>query len=196
MSGKKIAHTTEAGMNRGQERSVAMGPRQDRTDVGRHPTPPQHTPRLRLKPQAPHCGYVDGAWWPHSDDLTTELPDLLAVLSVRLGRIDRVLYKLNDWAKAPTKLATGGRAVRLDGYRLEPPNTIEVLGLNRNRIVLLVVPPHTDPDRAHATLMAAAAPDNDSTVDGLLMISLRGRESRTQRAAAQERWDSEGGAVR
>ena len=173
-----------------------MGPRQDRTDVGRHPTPPEHTPRLRLKPKAPHCGYVDGAWWPHSDDLTTELPDLLAVLSVRLGPIDRVLYKLSDWAKAPTKLATGGRKVRLDGYRLQPPNTIEVLGLNRNRIVLLVVPPHTDPDRAHATLMAAAAPDNDSTVDGLLMISLRDRESRTQRAAAQERWDSEGGAVR
>jgi hypothetical protein len=45
-------------------------------------------------------------------------------------------------------------------------------------------------------MMAAAAPDNDSTVDGLLMISLRDRESRTQRAAAQERWDSEGGAVR
>jgi len=173
-----------------------MGPRQDRTSVGRHPTPPQHTPRLRLKPKAPHSGYVDGAWWPHSDDLTTVLPDLLAVLSVRLGRIDRVLYKLSDWSKAPTKLATGGGAVRLDGYRLQPPNTIEVLGLNRNRIVLLVVPPHTDPDRAHATLMAAAAPDNDSTVDGLLMISLRDRESRTQRAAAQERWDSEGGAVR
>jgi Family of unknown function (DUF5994) len=47
-----------------------MGPRQDRTDVGRHPTPPEHTPRLRLKPKAPHCGYVDRAWWPHSDDLT------------------------------------------------------------------------------------------------------------------------------
>jgi Family of unknown function (DUF5994) len=173
-----------------------MAPQQDRTDVGRHPTPPEHTPRLRLKPKAPHTGYVDGAWWPHSDDLTTELPDLLAVLSVRLGPIDRVLYKFSDWAKAPTKLATGGHAVRLDGYRLQPPNTVEVLGLNRNRIVLLVVPPHTDPDRAHATMMAAAAPDNDSTVDGLLMISLRDRESRTQRAAAQECWDSEGGAVR
>ena len=157
---------------------------------------PENTPRLRLKRKAPISGYVDGAWWPHSDDLTTELPDLLAVLSVRLGRVDRVLYKLNDWAKAPTKLATGGRAVRLDGYRLQPPNTIEVLGLNRSRIVLLVVPPHTDPDRAHATMMAAAAPDDDATVDGLLMISLRDRESRTQRAAAQERWDSEGGAVR
>ena len=89
-----------------------MAPKQDRTDVGRHPTPPEHTPRLRLKPKAPHTGYVDGAWWPHSDDLTTELPDLLAVLSVRLGPIDRVLYKLTDWAKAPTKLATGGRVVQ------------------------------------------------------------------------------------
>ena len=52
-----------------------MGPRQDRTSVGRHPTPPQHTPRLRLKPEAPHSGYVDGAWWPRSDDLTTVLPE-------------------------------------------------------------------------------------------------------------------------
>lgn len=196
MTGKKLARTTEAIMNRGQEGSVTMAPQQDLSGVGRHPTPPEHTPRLRLKPKAPHTGYVDGAWWPHSADLTTELPELLAVLSVRLGPIDRVLYKLSDWAKARTKLATGGHEVRLDGFRLQSPNTVEVLGLNGNRIVLLVVPPHTEPDRAHAAMMAAAAPDDDSTVDGLLMISLRDRESLTQRAAAQERWDSESGSVR
>jgi hypothetical protein len=88
------------------------------------------------------------------------------VLSVRLGRIDRVMYNLNEWVKAPAKLATGGRAVRLDGYRLQPINTVEVLGLNRNKIVLLVVPRHTDPHEAHATMMAAAGPNNASTVDG------------------------------
>ena len=38
-----------------------MTPPQDRTDVGRHHTPPEHTPRLRLKPKAPQTGYVDGA---------------------------------------------------------------------------------------------------------------------------------------
>ena len=155
-----------------------MTQRHDRTDVGRHQTPPEHTPRLRLKPKAPHTGYVDGAWWPHSDDLTTELPDLLAVLSVRLGPIDRVLYKLTDWAKAPTKLTAGRRAVKLDGYRLQPPNTVEVLGLNRSRNVLLVVPPHTDPDHAHATMMAAAGPGNDSTVGGLFMAGEPDRETR------------------
>ena len=159
-----------------------------RPKVGRHLTPPDSTPRLRLKPKAPQTGYVDGAWWPHSDDLTKELPDLLAVLSVRLGAIDRVLHNLSEWAKAPAKLATGGRNVRLDGYRLQPINTLEVLGLNRNKVLLLVVPPHTDPDHAHTTMMAAAAPNNDSTVDGLLMTSVRDRTARTQKDAMEERW--------
>ncbi len=168
---------------------------QTRPQVGRHPTPPHFTPRLRLKPKAPQTGYVDGAWWPHNDDLTTELPDLLAVLSVRLGGIDRVLYNLGEWAKnTPARLATGGRNVRLDGYRLQPENTVEVLGLNRDKIQLLVVPPHTDPDHAHTTMMAAAAPNNDSTVDGLLMTSVRERTARTQKDAMEERWESEGGA--
>ena len=146
---------------------------QDRTDVGQRNSRPEHTPRLRLKPKALHSGYVDGAWWPRSDDLAAELPDLLAVLSVRLGRVDRVTYNVNEWAKAPRKLATGGRRVRLDGYQRQPTNTVEVLGLNRNRIALLVVPPNADPDQAHATLMAAATPSNDSTVDSLLMNTAR-----------------------
>jgi len=141
---------------------------QDHADGAQHPTTPEHTPRLRLKPKAPQSGYVDGAWWPHSDDLTTELPDLLAVLSVRLGRIDRVLYKFGDWAKAPAKFDSGGHPVHLDGYRTQPPNTVEILGLNRDRIVLALVAPDTDPDRAHARLMAAATPDDASSVDDLL----------------------------
>jgi Family of unknown function (DUF5994) len=139
--------------------------------AGRHLTPPDYTPRLRLKPKAPTTGYVDGAWWPHSDNLMKELPDLLAVLSVRLGAIDRVLYNLGEWAKPPAKLEIGGRKVRLDGYRLQPINTLEVLGVNRRKILLLVVPPQANQGRAHNTMMAAAAPNNDSTVEDLLAVS-------------------------
>jgi hypothetical protein len=141
------------------------------TDVAARSAPPEHTPRLRLKPKARVSGYVDGAWWPRTDDLAAELPDLLAVLSVRLGRIDRVMYDVGEWAQAPPKLVTGGRSVRLDGYRRKPAKTIEVLGLDRSRIVLLVVPANADPDQAHATLMAAAGPSNNSTVDNLLTIN-------------------------
>jgi len=136
--------------------------------AGRHPTPPDYTPRLRLKPKAEPTGYVDGAWWPWSDDLLKELPDLLAVLSVRLGPIERVLYNLSEWSTAPRKAMVGERMVRLDGYRHQPINTLEILGVSRGRILLLVVPPATDPDRAHATMMAAAGPNDHSSVEGLL----------------------------
>jgi len=129
---------------------------------------PETTPRLRLKPKAPTSGYVDGAWWPHSEDLETELPDLLAVLSVRLGSIDRVLYNLADWTTAPVKFSTGGGMVRLSGYHRQPGNTVEIIGRNRAKLVLLVVPSRTEPEHAHSIMMAAAAPADASTIDGLL----------------------------
>ena len=153
------------------------------------------TPRFQLKPTAHGSGYVDGAWWPRSDDLMTELPDLIAVLSVRHGAISRVMYNLTEWRRTPTELVTGGRAVELGGYRGQPPNTVEVFDAKGNKIVFLVVPFHVDPDQAHAIVMEAAAPGSVSSVDNLLKISVKDRESRTKRAAAWERWDSQGGAT-
>jgi hypothetical protein len=131
-------------------------------------TGPQSTPRLRLKPKAPSTGHVDGAWWPHSDDLPIELPDLLAVLSVRLGPIDRVTYNFADWAAAPAEFPTGGDTVRLSGFYQQQGNTVEVVGANRTKLVLLVVPSSTEPEHAHEILMSAATPKNASTVDRLL----------------------------
>ena len=151
--------------------------KKDRMDAGRRYTPPVHTPRLKLKPKAPQSGYVDGAWWPHSADLTAELPDLLSVLSVRLGPIARVIYNVSEWETPPAKFAAGGRTVRLDGYRLQPVHTVEAVGFNDNKIVLLVVSPQADPDQAHAILMTAAGPDNALTVDSLLKISGEVRET-------------------
>ena len=153
-----------------------MTSQEGRAVSGRRHTGPENTPRLRLKPKAPMSGHVDGAWWPRSDDLAKELPDLLAVISVRLGAIDRVMYNLAEWAKAPRRLLTGGRAVRLDGYRLQPANTLEVLGIGREKILLLVVRPDSDPYRAHETMMTAAAPDNGSSVNDLLGISAPDRD--------------------
>jgi hypothetical protein len=91
-------------------------------------------------------------------------------------------------------LAHGGKAVRLDG-RHQAPNTLEVLDVNGNKIVLPVGPFRADPDQAHAVVMAAAASDNVSSVDTLLTISVKDRETRTKRAAVRERWDSQGEAT-
>ena len=132
---------------------------------------PEHTPRLRLKPKATSNGYVDGAWWPRSNDLTNELPDLLAVLSVRLGTVTRVTYNPSEWANAPANLETGGQGVQLEGTHLQPASTLEVLGTGRQKILLVVVPQLLRPGHRARAMMEAAAPDNTSTVDDLLMIS-------------------------
>jgi hypothetical protein len=115
-------------------------------------------------------GYVDGAWWPHSDDLLTELPDLLSVLSVRLGVVARVMYKVDEWSIAPRQMVIGGLKVRLDGYHRQPPNTLVVLDARGNRIVLLVVPARTDPARAHSIAMAAAVTGDATSVESLLAV--------------------------
>ncbi len=145
-----------------------------RPSVGWKEPPPQTTPRLRLKPKGPRSGRVDGAWWPHSDDLEAEVPDLLAVLSVRLGVITYVLYKLTEWVKARSKMPIGDHVVRLAGYHRQPSNTVEVQGVGGSKLVLLVVPATTEPERAHAILMAAAAAGDASTIDELLAATDEG----------------------
>ncbi len=155
--------------------------KKDHTDAGRQHSGPERTPRLRLKPKAPHSGYVDGAWWPHSADLAAELPDLIAVLSVRLGPIGRVVYRSDEWPATPRKLFTAGRTIRLDGYGIQPPHTVEILGLNRQSVVLLVVAPHADPDQAHVAMMTAAGPNNAVTVNDLLITSAEEPEGRMRR---------------
>lgn len=154
----------------------------------RNRSTPVPTLRLRLKPQEPRSGYVDGAWWPHSDDLTAELPDLLAALTVRLGAIARVVYNHSEWGRTPTKLINGDRTVQLDCHRPHPPNTIEVRGINREAIALLVVPHCCDPSNAHAAVTNAAAPNSTATVDTLLGISVGARQRRTLATDAQQRW--------
>jgi hypothetical protein len=138
---------------------------------GRRREGPENTPRLRLKRKSPTTGYVDGAWWPHSDDLGDELPDLLTVLSVRLGAVARVLYNYDEWPTTPRKIVVNDRVVRLDGYRRQPAHTIGVLDDRGHKINLLVVPPKTEADRAHTISMAAAAPDDASSVSTLLANS-------------------------
>ena len=154
-----------------------MTPTHTRSTAGWHQPAPEHTPRLRLKPKgfpaASPTGFVDGAWWPASNDLLTELPDLLAVLSVRPGPISHVTYQRDEWDKAPVKTVMGERVVRLAGYRRQPRNTIEVLGMGGTSVVLLVVPAGTEEDQAHDTMMTAATPEDSSTRDGLLVAAHR-----------------------
>jgi hypothetical protein len=130
--------------------------------------PPRQPLRLKLKPKAPTTGYVDGAWWPRSRDLSTELPALLAVLAVRLGHTVRVSYNLTAWDVAPRRVTIDDRQVRLAGFHSQHMNIVDVIGPNGPRITLLVVPPETEQAIAHRVLMTAARRGGIDTIDGLL----------------------------
>ena len=130
--------------------------------------PPRLTLRLKLKPKAPTSGYVDGAWWPRSRDLSAELPALLAVLAVRLGRTERVSYNLAAWDAAPRRFTIGSQQVRLGGFHSQDTHTVDVIGPTEPRITLLVIPPETAQATAHQFLIRASRRDNIDTIAGLL----------------------------
>jgi len=162
--------------------------------------PPHREPRLRLKPEAPITGYVDGAWWPRSRDLSAELPALLAALTVRLARIERVSYHLTTWSPARRRLNLDGRIIRLDGFRSQHTDIVTVIGAtDRPRLTLLVVPPETDPNLAHQIMTTAAHRDNVDTADTLLAtrdLPSRAASDLTDAAeTATQRGEADGGRI-
>ncbi|OBK20915.1 hypothetical protein A5634_11440 [Mycobacterium asiaticum] len=152
--------------------------------------------RLRLKPADRRGGDVQGAWWPRSTQLATELPPLLAALGSRIDTVDRVVYDENVWAPAPLNLRFRGSNVILAGTRDQSINKISLIGDPVGRLELLVVPPYTSPSRAYTAVTTAAQPDNASTTDELLGIGEQAAEDRYFALMAQQRWESDGGALR
>jgi hypothetical protein len=158
-----------------------------------HPTSPPTHLRLRLKPKASATtGYVDGAWWPRSRNLATELPALAEVLAVRLGRIERVAYALSAWDITRHRFEVDGHRVRLEGFTYQDQDIIHVTGSNRGRISLLVIPPEmTDPE-GHDALMTAAHRGNADRPEKIL-AAFRLPAPRQSNENAAQRWESEGG---
>ncbi|YCU37943.1 DUF5994 family protein [Mycobacteroides abscessus] len=149
--------------------------------------------RLRLKPKASPSGYVDGAWWPYSKDLMIELPSLLRVLTVRLGTIDRVVYRVSEWTSSSRRMLFRDRLAHLNWSLIQPPNTISIQGAHGIHLNLLVIAPDAQASGAHSAMMAAAAPGSCATVAQLLPA--HDMPVCTDMFEAQDRWDTEGGTL-
>ena len=152
--------------------------------------------RLRLKPADRSCGLVQGAWWPRTDQLFIELPPLLAALAPRVGSVDRVIYDETRWTPQSLRMEFRGRSIILEGSATTSTNTLSVIGKGFGRLVLLVVPPYTDPTRAYAAVTRASKPDDVSSPDELLGIGPREAQNRRLTLMTHQRWESEGGASR
>src|SRR4051794_2468318 len=95
-------------------------------------TPPEpvpawagHMPRLTLEPTMSRDGLFDGAWWPRSREIATELPDLITALSVGLGRIVRVALDTPAWHDVPRSCTVNGEEIKI-GWFSTTPGTISL----------------------------------------------------------------------
>nr|WP_286201647.1 DUF5994 family protein [Mycobacterium gallinarum] len=145
-----------------------------------------------MKPAHRSSGFVQGAWWPRTDQLLTELPPLLTALTRRLGQIDHVIFDETYWTPASLRMEVMGRSILLEGSAQSSTNTLTVIGEGFGKLVLLVVPPYTKPARAYAAVMTASKPDDVSSPDELLGIGPREAQGRRRAVLARQRWQSEG----
>ena len=105
--------------------------------------------RLALCDCATHSGSLEGAWWPKSTDLRTELPDLVAILSLSIGAVYRVVYGPAMWPHAPSRIIRGKAQISVDPYSMLASDTIFLIGTHSRDAVLYLVPPSSREDVVH-----------------------------------------------
>ncbi len=131
-------------------------------------------------------GRLDGAWWPRSRDLETELRDLLGDLPESLGPLGRVVCSGPDWDRAPQKVTVGGALVEIARFPREDAHLV-ILILSSRNLTLLVVPPDTAADKAAEAMLAASSPGNQASAHGLLLAPVG-----TDRGLPSEQWSDHG----
>ncbi|MFC7258770.1 MULTISPECIES: DUF5994 family protein [Streptomyces] len=123
----------------------------------RQPPPSPLVARLRLAPHSLVPRRIDGAWWPRTRDLLSEIPLLIGALPSGWGQITGVTVHTAMWSASPGRMLVANHVVRLrreSGSR--DRHTICLLSPDHGRWDLLVVPPEVAAADA-VPLMAAAA---------------------------------------
>ncbi|MEZ0092226.1 DUF5994 family protein [Streptacidiphilus sp. EB129] len=155
--------------------------------------------RLALRPADSPAGLLDGAWWPRSDDLRSELPSLVAELDLLWGRITRVTVNPCHWQPLPGRVPAAGHVVKVGWFTTEQdPRSLLLLSYTVGRWDLLVIPPRTDP--AAAARLMAAATDPAVTLGASALMATEAAafgtaEARQSDSGAVAEWESEGGAA-
>lgn len=118
---------------------------------------PQSVTRLALCERDQTRAAVDGAWWPKSLNLSSELPDLVAVFGSWIGEVHRVVYDPSVWLPAPARVVRRNEMVSLDPYRLVFSDTIYLMGTHSRDAVLFVLPPSSSGEEARRVLCAVSS---------------------------------------
>jgi hypothetical protein len=126
------------------------------------------TALLRLETTGSRQGILDGAWWPRSRDIGSELPGLITALARHLGPITRVGLDADAWDGLPTRLIIDDRVVHIVSYPVGD-DTILVTRGDHDHFTLLVIPPHATPEAAHTAMAQAVEADNVTSATQILI---------------------------
>ncbi|MFI1969766.1 DUF5994 family protein [Streptomyces cinnamoneus] len=155
--------------------------------------------RLTLKTDGTSRGLLDGAWWPRSRDLMSELPALTDVLDPLWGRITRIAVNPKHWPVVPRKIPVDGHIVKVGWFAPEiDPHKLLLLSYSTGRWDLLIIPPETGAESA-ARLMAAASDFDGPPLTASALIAAdearHGVLATDEPLDPDEAWEFEGGAA-
>ncbi|WP_266549381.1 DUF5994 family protein [Streptomyces sp. NBC_01142] len=122
---------------------------------------------VRLETTPSRTGMFDGAWWPRSRHIATQLPGLIAALTARLGPIARVGLDASAWDEVPFRLVIDDRVIHIDWYAVDDSTMIISRG-HEDHFAFLVIPPQADAAAAHAAMTMAVQEDNSVSAEVIL----------------------------
>ncbi|MCT7657234.1 DUF5994 family protein [Mycobacterium deserti] len=136
--------------------------------------------RLALCDRSEDPGAVDGAWWPRTLELRTELPDLIAVFGRLIGPVRRVVFDPTTWMPAPSRIIRGSTVISVDPYAMVARDTILLVGTHARDAVLYIVPPSTAGSGADGILQAVADASQPMSVSVLRYLVRNSTEAPAQ----------------
>jgi hypothetical protein len=138
-----------------------LGRFQAGADGGQPFNTPTRTPRLLLRDRDEESGGIDGAWWPRTDNLTSELHDLVTALTPRLGATARISFDWNSLSLSQRRIDAPDGIEVTGPLPDQPPGVMYVFGPHDRCLRLLVINPATNSDLAHAQMRKAGSASAD-----------------------------------
>ena len=100
---------------------------------------------------------------PWTTNVTAELHDLISALSLRLGPIARVAFDWNTISSAQRRIdEVDGLEVR-GPYPGQPHDLMYLDDIYGRQLVLMMIPPYMDPDRAYEVMRRLVDPVRSET---------------------------------
>ncbi|MFW0791905.1 DUF5994 family protein [Gordonia sp. CPCC 205333] len=119
-----------------------------------------------------HHPTVDGAWWPYSTNMESELLALLETVAERINPIVRVLFTDKDWPNRLSRIQIDNRLARLDSCYYWPSSVIKLRGIHdKDALAIMLIPPQTSASDATTILATASHARDTSTVNELRALA-------------------------